>query len=127
MNDYSRRRYKRFDGDISVKVDLSNYATKTDLKNVSHVDVSSFALKSNLASLKTEVGKINAGKLKAVPVDLAKLSNVVKNDVIKKTEYNKLVTKVDNIDTTNFVSTTKYEKGGSDFEDKIDKIDKKNT
>ena len=127
MNDYFRRRYKRFDGDISVKVDLSNYATKTDLKNVSHVDVSSFALKSNLASLKTEVGKMNAGKLKAVPVDLAKLSNVVKNDVIKKTEYNKLVTKVDNIDTTNFVSRTKYEKGGSDFEDKIDKIDKKNT
>ena len=127
MNDYFRRRYKRFDGDISVKVDLSNYATKTDLKNVSHVDVSSFALKSNLASLNTEVGKMNAGKLKAVPVDLAKLSNVVKNDVIKKTEYNKLVTKVDNIDTTNFVSRTKYEKGGSDFEDKIDKIDKKNT
>ena len=127
MNDYFRRYYKRFDGDISVKVDLSNYVTKTDLKNVSHVDVSSFALKSNLAGLKTEVGKMNAGKLKAVPVDLAKLSNVVKNNVIKKTEYNKLVTKVDNIDTTNFVSRTKYEKGGSDFEDKIDKIDKKNT
>ena len=98
-----RRRYKRFDGGISVKVDLSNYATKTDLKNVSHVDVSSFALKSNLASLKAEVDKIDAGKLKTVPVDLAKLSNVVKNDVVKKTEYNKLVTKVDNIDTTNFV------------------------
>ena len=125
MSDYFRRRYKRFDGDISVKVDLSNYATKTDLKNVSHVDVSSFTLKSNLASLNTEVDKIDADKLKAVPVDLAKLSNVVKNDVIKKTEYNKLVTKVDNIDTTNFVSKTKYEKHGTDFEDKIDKIDKK--
>ena len=125
MSDYFRRCYKRFNGDISVKVDLSNYATKTDLKNISHVDVSSFALKSNLASLKTEVDKIDAGKLKTVPVDLAKLSNVVKNDVIKKTEYNKLVTKVDNIDTTNFVSRTKYEKDGSDFEDKIDKIDKK--
>ena len=82
---------------------LSNYATKTDLKNVSHVDVSSFVLKSNLAGLKTEVDKTDAEKLKAVPVDLAKLSNVVKNDVVKKTEYNKLVTKVDNIDTTNFV------------------------
>ena len=125
MSDYFRRCYKRFNGDISVKVDLSNYATKTDLKNISHVDVSSFALKSNLASLKTEVDKIDAGKLKTVTVDLAKLSNVVKNDVIKKTEYNKLVTKVDNIDTTNFVSRTKYEKDGSDFEDKIDKIDKK--
>ena len=125
MRDYFRRRYKRFDGDISVKVDLSNYATKTDLKNVSHVDVSSFALKSNLASLKTEVDKIDADRLKTVPVDLAKLSNVVKNDVVKNTEYNKLVTEVDNIDTTNFVSRTKYEKDGTDFEDKIDKIDKK--
>ena len=78
------------------------------MKNVSHVDVSSFTLKSNLASLKTEVDKLDADKLKTVPVDLAKLSNVVKNNVIKKTEYNKLVTKVDNI--------------GTDFEDKIDKI-----
>ena len=74
-----------------------------NLLNVSHVNVSSFALKSNLASLKTEVDKIDADQLKTVPVDLAKLSNVVKNDVVKKTEYNKLITKVDNIDTTNFV------------------------
>ena len=63
---------------------MSNYATKTDLKNVTHVDVSSFASKTNLASLKSEVDKIDAGKLKTVPVDLAKLSkNVVKNDVVK--------------------------------------------
>ena len=81
---------------------------------------------SNLASLKTEVDQIDADKLKTVSVDLAELSNVIKNDVIKKTEYNKLVTKVDNIDTTNFVSRSKYEKDGSDFEDKINKIDKKN-
>ena len=93
---------------------------KTDLKIVSHVDVNSFALKSNLASLKTEVDKIDGDKLKTVPVDLAKLSNVVKNDVVKKTEYNKLVTKVDNIDTTNFVKKTKYEKDRTDFEDKIE-------
>ena len=72
MSDYFRRRYKRFDGDISVKVDLSNYATKTDLKNVPHVDVSSFALKSNLASLKTKVDKIDADRSRTVPVDLAK-------------------------------------------------------
>ena len=85
------------------------------------------ALKLNLASLKTEVDKIDADKLKTVPVDLAKLSNVVKSDVVKKTEYNKLVTKVDNIDTTNFVKKSKYEKDGTYFEDKIDKIDKKNT
>ena len=125
MSDYFCRRYKRFDGDVSVKVNLSNYATKTDLKNVSHVDVSSFALKSNLASLKTEVDKIDAGKLKTGPVDLAKLSNVVKNGVIKKTVYDKLVAKVNGIDNTKFVSRTKYEKDGSDFEDKINKIDKK--
>ena len=75
--------------------------------------------------LKTEVDKINADKLKTVPVDLAKLSNVVKNDVIKKTEYDKLVAKVNGIDNTNSVSRTKYEKDGSDFEDKIDKMDKK--
>ena len=98
MSQYFLKPYDHFGGDINVKVDLSNYATKTDLKNVSHVDVSSFALKSNLASLKTEVDKIDADKLKTVPVDLAKLSNAVKNDVVKKTEYNKLVTKVDNID-----------------------------
>ena len=89
-----KKRYKPFGGDINVKVDLSNYATKTDLKNALHVDVSSFAIKSNLASLKTEVDKIDADKLKTVPVDQAKLSNVVKNDVVKKTEYNKLVTQV---------------------------------
>ena len=103
MIKYFPRRYKRFNRDTNAKVLLSNYVTKSDLKNISHVDVSSFALKSNLASLKTEVDKIDADKLKPVPVDLAKLSNVVKNDVVKKIEYNKLVTKVDNNDTENFV------------------------
>ena len=104
---------------------MSNYATKTDFKNVTHVDVCSFASKTNLASLKTEVDKIDAGKLKTVPVDLAKLGNVVKNDVVKKTECNSLKTKVDSIDTTNFVLKIEYEKDGSDFEDKISKIHKK--
>ena len=79
-------KHEPFGGDINVQVDLSNYATKTDLKNISHVDVNSFALKSNLANLKTEVDKIDTGKLKALPVDLSKLSNAVKNDVVKKTE-----------------------------------------
>ena len=120
MSQYISEPYEPFGEDINVKVDLSNYATKADLKNVSHVDVSSFALKSNLASLKTEVDKLDAEKLKTVPVDLGKLSNVV-----KKTGYNKLVTKVDNTDTTNFVKKNKYEEDGSDFEDKISKIDKK--
>ena len=81
--------------------------------------------KKNPAGLKTEVDKLDIDKLTPVPNDLATLSNVVKNDVVKKTEYNKLVTKVDNIDTTNFVLKIKYEKDGSDFEDKISKTDKK--
>ena len=125
MSQYFPKPYEPFGGDIHVKVDLSNYATKTDLKNVSHVDVSSFALKSILASLKTEVGKLDIDKLVPVPVDLSKLSDVVKKDVVKKTEHNKLVTKVNNIDTINFVKKHKYEKDGSDLEDKINKIDKK--
>ena len=89
------------------------------------MDVSSFALKSKLASLRTEVDKLDIDKLTPVPNDLANLSNAVKNDVIKKTEYKKLVAKVDNIDTRNFVKIRKYEKNGSDFEDKINKVDKK--
>ena len=102
--------YRSHGGDIKVELDLSNYATKTDLKNVTQVDVSSFASKKNLTSLKTEVDKVDAGKLKTVLVDLAKLSNVVKNDVVKKTEHNSLKTKVNSIDTTNSVLKTKYEK-----------------
>ena len=92
--------YEPFGGDINVKVDLSNYATKTDLKNISHIDVSSFALKWNLASLKIEVDKLDIDKLTPARNDLAKLSNVVENDVVKKTVYDKLVAKVNNIDTT---------------------------
>ena len=76
--------YEPFGGDINVTVDLSNYATKTDLKNVTHVDTSNFALKTNLPDLKTEVDKLDTGKLVHVPTDLSKLSNVVKNDVVKK-------------------------------------------
>ena len=125
MSQYFLEPYEPFRGDINVKVDLSNYATKTDLKNISHINVSSYALKSNLASLKTEVDKLDINKLTSVPIDLAKLSNIVKNDVVKKTEHYKLVNKVNGIDTTNSVSRTKYEKDGSDFEDQIDKIDKK--
>ena len=92
---------------IKVKIDLSNYATKTDIKNISHVDTSSFALKTNLANLKTEVDKSDIDKLVPIPVDVSKLSDLVKNDVVKKDEYNKLVTKVDNIYTSGFVLKTK--------------------
>ena len=91
MSQYFPKPYEPFGGDINVKVDLSNYATKTDIKNISHVDTSSFALKSNLASLKTEVEKLNIDKLGPVPADLSKLSDVVKNDVVKKAAYDKLV------------------------------------
>ena len=94
------------------------------MKNVSHVDVSSFALKLNLASLKTEVDQLDIDKLRPAPNDLAKVGNVVKNDVVKKTEYNKFVTKVHNIDTTGFVKKNKYEKDGSDF-GRIRMVDKK--
>ena len=85
---------------------MSNYATKTDLKNVVHVDTSSFALKTNLPCLKTEVDQLDIGKLVPVPVDLSKLSDVVKNDVVKKTVYDKLVAKVNNVDTSDFVLKT---------------------
>ena len=95
--------YRSSRGDIKVELGLSNYATKTDLKNVIHVDVSSFASKTNLASLKTEVDKLDIDKLLPVPNDLAKIRNVVKNDVVKKPDYDGLVKKVNNIDTTNLV------------------------
>ena len=84
MTQYFPKPYELFGGNINVKVDLSNYTTKADLKNVSHVDVSSFALKSNLASLKTEVDKIDIDRLVPVPVDLSKLSDVVKNMLSKR-------------------------------------------
>ena len=89
------------------------------------MDVSSFALKSNLTNLKTEVDKLDIDKLTPVPNDLAKLSNVVKNDVLKKTENNKLVAKVSNIDTTGFVFKTTYDTDKSDLEKKISDADKK--
>ena len=84
MSQYFPKPSRHFEGNINVKVDLSNYATKTDLKNVTHVDTSSFALKTNLANPETEVDKLDIDKLAPVPVDLSKLSDVVKNDVVKK-------------------------------------------
>ena len=98
---------------------MSNYATKTDLKNVTHVDTSSFVLKTNLANLKTEVDKLNIDKLAPVPVDLSKLSDVVKNDVVKKTMYDKLAAKMNNIDTSDFVLKTKYQIDKTELEKKI--------
>ena len=97
MSQYFLKPYEPFGGDINVKIDLLNYATKTDIKNISYVDTSSFTLKSNLASLKTEVDKLDIDELVPVPVDLSKLSDV-KNDVVKKTACDKLVAKVNSID-----------------------------
>ena len=87
MSKFSPKSFRSFRRNINVKFDLSNYATKADIKNISHVDTSSFALKTNLANLKTEVDKLGFDKLVPVPIDLSKLSDVVKNDV-KKTVIN---------------------------------------
>ena len=98
---------------------MSNYAAKTDIKNITHLHTSSFALKTNLATLKAEVDKLDIDKLAPVPVDLSKLSDVVKNDVVKKTVYDKLVAKVNNIDTSDFVLKTNYQTDKTELEKKI--------
>ena len=138
--------YRNSSNNIKVKLDLVNYATKTDLKNITHADVSSFASKTNLASLKTEVDKIDIDKLKTVPADLAKLSNVVKNDVVKKTDYNAKITSIEGqivgvtknttdnladitklkaIDTNSFVTRTKFSADTNALDDKIDGVEKR--
>ena len=138
--------YKSSSNNIKVELDLANYTTKDDVKNITHVDVSSFASKTNLAALKTEVDKIDTEKLKTVPVDLAKLRNVVNNDVVKKTDYNTKVTSIENqiaevtkntldnlgdirklkaVDTSNFVLKTKLASDVTNLENKTDTVDKK--
>ena len=136
--------YKGSSQNIKIELDLANYATKDDLKNITPVDVSSFASKTNLAALKSEVDKMDVYKLKTTPTDLAKLSNVVKNDVVKKTDYNIKVTSIagitkntlDNladitklkaVDTSNFVLKTKLASDVTTLDNKIDTVDKKNT
>ena len=111
--------FRNFGVNINVKVDLSNYATKTDLKNLTHVATSSFALKTNLASLKPEVDKLDIDKLVPFPVDLSKLGNVVKSNVVKNIAHDKLVAKVNNIDTSDFVLKTKYQTDKAELEMKI--------
>ena len=138
--------YKSSSQNITVELDLTNYATKTDLLNITHVDVSSYASKTNLAALKSQVDKIDVDKLKTTPTDLAKLSNVVKNDVVKKTDYKTKVTSIENqiagitkntidnladvtklktVDTNSFVLKTKLASDFTTLENKIDTIDKK--
>ena len=99
--------------------------TKTDLKNVTHVDTSNFALQTNLADLKTEVDELDIDKLVPIPTDLGKLSNVVKNDVVTKTVYDKLVHKANNIDTSDFLLKTKYNTDKTELENKIPDFVKK--
>ena len=109
MSQYFLKPYEAFGGDINVKVDYSKYATKAGIKTISHVDTSRFALKTNWSILKTEFVKLDIDKLVPVPVVLSKLSDAVKNDVIRKAEYYKLVAKVNSIDTSGFVLKTKYD------------------
>ena len=119
ISQYFLKPFKSFGGNINVKVDLSNYTTKTDLKNVTHVDSSSFALKANLASLKSEVDKLDVNKLSSVPVDLSELSYFVKNYFFKNTVYDKLAAKVNNIGTSDFVLKTKYQTEIAELENEI--------
>ena len=133
--------YRSSSNNINVKLQLVTYATKTDLKNVTYVDISSFASKTNLSALKTEVDKIDADKLKTTPADLAKLTNAIEHNVVKKTDYNTKVTSievqiagltkntVDNladitrlkaIDTNSFVTRTKFSADTNALDDKID-------
>ena len=119
MSKYFPKSPRSYRENISVSVDLSDYATKTDIESITHIDTSGFALKTNLANLKTEVDKIDTDKLRTVPADLSKLSNLVKNEVVKKTEYNKLVNKVNNIDASGFLLKTKYAADKLELEKKI--------
>ena len=112
MSQYFPKPYEPFGGDINVKVDLSNYAAKADIKNISQVDTSSFALKINLPNLETEVDKLDIDKLVLLPVDLSKLSDAVKNDVVRKAIVNA-------IDTSDFVLKTKCDTDKSELENKI--------
>ena len=120
MSPYFTKPFRSFGGNINVKFDLSNYGIKTDLKIVTHVD--NFALKTILASLKTEVDKLDVDQLAPVPVDLSKLSDVVKNDVVKKAVYDKLAAKLNNIVTSDFVLKTKYQTEKTELDKKIDDI-----
>ena len=87
--------YKSSSSNIKEELDLTNYATKTDLNNITHVGTSSFASKTNFAALKSEVDEIDVDKLKTAPTDLAKLTNAVENDLVKKTVYNTKVTSIE--------------------------------
>ena len=119
MSQYFPKPYEPFGRDINSRVDLSNSARKTDIKNIQHIDTSSFGLKSNLASLKTKVDKLDINKLVPVSVYLNKLSDAVKYGVVKKTVYYKLVAKVNSVDASAFVLKTNYDTDKTELEKKI--------
>ena len=119
MSQYFPKPYELFGWDINVKVDLSNSATETDIKNISHVDTSVFALKTNLASLKTKLDTLDIDKLVPVPVDWSKLSDVVKKGVVKKDVYGKLAANANGIDTTGIVLKPEDDTDKSEVENKI--------
>ena len=140
--------YKSSSNNVKVELHLTNYATKTDLKDITYDDVSSFASKTNLAALKNEVDKIDTDKLKTAPTDLAKLTNAIENDLVKKTDYNTKVasteaqiagltkntvdnladiTKLKAIDTNSFVTRTKSSADTNALDDKIDGVEKETT
>ena len=126
MTQYFPKPYETFDGDINVKVDLYNYAKKRNLKNAIGVDTSTLAAKSGLAKNRVSLkAKIDVDKLKAAPVDLSKLSSVVNNDVANEIVHDKLVAKVNNIDTIGFLLKPKYDTDNSELEKKISDADKK--
>ena len=127
MSHYFPKPHRAFEGNVKVELDLSSYTTESDFKNATGIDISKLAAKSDLVSLKAEVDKIDVDKLKTVPVDLSKLNNVVKNEVVTKTVYDKLVPKVNNVDSSGFVLKTKYDTDKSDLEKKISDADKKNS
>ena len=118
MNQYFPKPYEPFGGDINVKVDLSNYATKADIKDATRTDTSRLVVKSDLTSLKAEKDKLDIDKSVPVPVYLSKVIDVVKNDVATKTVYDKLIAKVNSIGTSGFVLKPKYETDKSDLEKK---------
>ena len=125
MKQYFPKPYRTFGRDINIKVNLFNYAAKLDLKNATGIDISKLAAKSDINTLKAEIGKLDVDKLKPFPADLSNLSNVVNNDVVKKTVYNKLAAKVNNIDTSGFILKTKYDTDKSDLEREISDANKK--
>ena len=131
MSQYFPKLYEPFGGNIKVRVDLSNYATKDDIKNITHVDTSSFSLKTSAANLKTEVDKLDIDKLVPVPTDLNKLSDVVNNGVGKKSITGLAATsaltavknKIPSI--SNLVKKTDYDKKVGEIDNRMINLNRK--